>query len=184
MSARPSALPSAAPFVADCVSAAASASARCHATNSRAWRTLQCADASRSVASLDGEATSAKGSTRSSDSSPEANPSARHGSDSSLVAARTHCRAVAVLTPHRPVTQEIMDTAPSPRHPSARSNSAMSANCSRWSDAIRPDRFTICPASSRERGSAPKFRHAGRRRKATLPPLDSLRPSGGCSVPT
>ena len=52
------------------------------------------------AASLEGEATSAKGSIRSSESSPFARASARHGSDSRLRAACTHWRAVEVLTPH------------------------------------------------------------------------------------
>ena len=52
----------------------ASSRALCQAANSRACRTFQVVDASRRAASLEGEATSAKGSTRSSDSSPTPAP--------------------------------------------------------------------------------------------------------------
>ncbi len=147
----------------------ASARALCQVANWRACRTLQCADASRNAASLDGDATSANGSTRSKDNAPDASPSARHGRDSRFAADRTHCRAVDVLTPHWAVTQLIMETAPSPRQLSARSNSAMSASCSPCRAEIAADRATIFSANSCERGSPPKFRHGGRRRSGRAP---------------
>ncbi len=116
--------------------ASSSRCARCHATSSRACRTLQWPEAFRKAASVSADATSARGSTRSSESSPEARPSARQGNDSRLAAERTHWRAVDVLIPHCPVTHATIEIAPSPRHPSARSNSAMSASCSRCNDEI------------------------------------------------
>ncbi len=68
--------------------ASASSCARCQAANSRAWRTLQWADASRNAASLEGDATSANGSTRSNDSSPT--PAPRPGTATTPVDRRTH----------------------------------------------------------------------------------------------
>ena len=123
------------------------------------------------------DATSAKGSTKSNDNSPDARPSAKQGRDSKLAAERTHCFAVDVLTPHCPVTHATIETEPSPRHASARSNSAMSISCSRCSVEICPDRWTIRAASSCDRASPPKFA-AGRPAQRPIPPCSRRRTNG------
>src|ERR1700733_597695 len=71
-----------------------------------------------------------------------------------------------------------METAPSPRQLSVRSNSAMSDSCSRGSAHIRAARSTIRSASSCERGSPPKLRQGGRRRRAP----DFVSPLGGVAT--
>ena len=167
-SARP-APASASPSACACASTRASTCARCHAANSRACRTLQCADASRNAASLDGEATSANGSTRSKRQGPRRQP-----------LRQTRQRLEVRRRPHPLPSGRRADPA-LPGHPGDHGDGAVAppslgpielgdvGQLSRCSAEICAVRSTILPANSCERASPPKFRHGGRRRIARPP---------------
>ena len=92
----------------------------------------QCVACSASVASVSGFATSTSGLTWSKESFPGDRASEILGSSFNLVAAVTHSRAVAAVTPHRCTNQATIDVAPSTRQALRRSSSTTAANSWLW----------------------------------------------------